>query len=415
MRANLSVGTPWIVLGDFNVARAVHDIIVGSSRRSGTIDEFEDCLQTAELEDLLFSGFFHTWCNNISNDNCISKKLDKVLVSDAWLVFVAGNRIGDNILLGQELMRKYHKDDGSPKCYLKLDLMKAFDTIEWDFLLETLAAFRVSLRVINWVKACIITHKFSISINGKLAGFFHSKRGFHQGGPMSLYLFVIAIEVLTKLLAKNIQDSLPFKYHWKCDKIKLSLLCFTDDLIMLCHGFTPFATVLKMSLDDFSSFSTDQEYYFSFGGFGSCSMSIDLLEIKKHMPSYNPNSSFEDCIKWLPTSDGIYSAASTMASLKTPHPLVPWFEFVWYSHNIPRMNFILWLAIRGRHSTLDNVHLYNPYVGTLILFLRCSSHENHANLFFECAYSKVIWSHLKYICGRPCSGQSWPRFIAWAA
>ncbi|KAK2658492.1 hypothetical protein Ddye_005025 [Dipteronia dyeriana] len=77
-------------------------------------------------------------------------------------------------------MRNYHKDDGSPKCSLKVDLMKAFDTVEWDFMLETLIAFRVPFRVINWVKACNTTPKFSISVNGEHAGFFHSKRGLSQ-------------------------------------------------------------------------------------------------------------------------------------------------------------------------------------------------------------------------------------------
>ena len=52
------------------------------------------------------------------------------IISPSQLVFVVGRRIGDNILLVQELMRNYHKDDGSPKCSLKVDLMKAFDTVE---------------------------------------------------------------------------------------------------------------------------------------------------------------------------------------------------------------------------------------------------------------------------------------------
>ncbi|KAK3189589.1 hypothetical protein Dsin_029150 [Dipteronia sinensis] len=177
------------------------------------------------------------------------------IISPPQSAFMAGRRIGDNILLVQELMRNYHKDDGSPKCSLKVDLMEDFDTVEWDFLFETLAAFRVLSKVINWIKACITTHKFSISINGELAGFFHSKRGLHQGYPMSHYLFVIAMKVLTKLLAKHVQDSPHYKYHWKCDKIKLSHLCFADDLIMLCHGSSPSATILKMSLDDFFSLS----------------------------------------------------------------------------------------------------------------------------------------------------------------
>ncbi|KAK2655195.1 hypothetical protein Ddye_008247 [Dipteronia dyeriana] len=70
---------------------------------------------------------------------------------------------------------------------------------------------------------------------------------------MSPYLFVIAMEVLTKLLAKHIQDSLHFTYHWKRDKVKLSHLCFADDLTMLCHDSALSAIVLKMSLDDFFS------------------------------------------------------------------------------------------------------------------------------------------------------------------
>ncbi|KAK3225848.1 hypothetical protein Dsin_005710 [Dipteronia sinensis] len=76
------------------------------------------------------------------------------------------------------------------------------------------------------------------------------------------------------------------------------------------------------------------------------------------------------------------------------------------------MSFILWLAIRGRLSTLDGVHLYDPHVGTLCI-LCSSSPETHAHLFIECAYNKVIWSHLKKMCDRPWNGHSWPRLITW--
>ncbi|KAK0583831.1 hypothetical protein LWI29_003604 [Acer saccharum] len=63
------------------------------------------------------------------------------IISPSQSAFVAGRRIGDNILLVQELMRNYHKDDGMPKLALKVDLMKAFDMVDWGFLLDTLAAF----------------------------------------------------------------------------------------------------------------------------------------------------------------------------------------------------------------------------------------------------------------------------------
>ncbi|KAK2662114.1 hypothetical protein Ddye_000688 [Dipteronia dyeriana] len=107
------------------------------------------------------------------------------------------------------------------------------------------------MKVINWIKACLTTLKFSISINGELVGFFSGKRGLRQGDPMSLYLFAIAIKVLSKLLANHIMDTHNFKYHWRCDKLKLSHLYFTDDMIMFCHGSYHSTLVLKLALDEF--------------------------------------------------------------------------------------------------------------------------------------------------------------------
>ncbi|KAK2658644.1 hypothetical protein Ddye_005177 [Dipteronia dyeriana] len=93
-------------------------------------------------------------------------------------------------------------------------------------------------------------------------------------------------------------------------------------------------------------------------------MSIDLAEIRSRMPSYNPNSTLDDRILWLPSSNGIYLAASAMESFRTPHPLVSWYEIVWFLQNISRMGFIIWLAIKGRLSTLDRVQRYDPQVVT---------------------------------------------------
>ncbi|KAK3193257.1 hypothetical protein Dsin_024567 [Dipteronia sinensis] len=177
------------------------------------------------------------------------------IISPSQSAFVAGRCIGDNILLMQELMRNYHKDTSCPRLALKVDLKKAFDMVNWGFLLETLAAFHFPPKVIMWIKACLTTPKFSIFINGELAGFFSRKRGLRQWGPMSPYLFVISMEDLSKILAKRIEDSPSFKFHWRCDKIKLSHPCFADDLIMLCHGSLSSARVVKAALDEFSLLS----------------------------------------------------------------------------------------------------------------------------------------------------------------
>ncbi|KAK3225421.1 hypothetical protein Dsin_005283 [Dipteronia sinensis] len=115
-------------------------------------------------------------------------------------------------------------------------------------------------------------------------------------------------------------------------------------------------------------------------------MSIDLFEIRSRMPSYNPNSNVDDRVRWLPSSNGTYSASTALASLRSPHPIVSWFKLVWSPQNIPRMSFILWMAIRGRLSPRDHIHKYDPMAVTTCVL--CNSHlESHAHLFFLSVYS----------------------------
>ncbi|KAL4581753.1 hypothetical protein LXL04_006281 [Taraxacum kok-saghyz] len=48
--------------------------------------------------------------------------------------FIPGRVITDNILLSQELMKGYTCAHGSPRCALKVDIQKAYDTVNWNFL-----------------------------------------------------------------------------------------------------------------------------------------------------------------------------------------------------------------------------------------------------------------------------------------
>ena len=48
--------------------------------------------------------------------------------------FIPGRNISDNILLATELIKGYTNKNISPRCMLKIDLKKAYDSIEWSFL-----------------------------------------------------------------------------------------------------------------------------------------------------------------------------------------------------------------------------------------------------------------------------------------
>jgi hypothetical protein len=79
---------------------------------------------------------------------------------------------------------------------LKIDLAKAFDRFEWDFIVPALARKRPHGHFINLIYSCVSSPNFSIVINGQSFAKFQGSRGISQGCPLSPYLFVLAINEL---------------------------------------------------------------------------------------------------------------------------------------------------------------------------------------------------------------------------
>ena len=72
---------------------------------------------------------------------------------------------------------------------------------------------------------------------------------------MSPYLFVLVMDVLSMIIAHKVSLEANFGYHWRCDKAKITHLCFADDLIIFCGSKLESATILKQALDIFFSLS----------------------------------------------------------------------------------------------------------------------------------------------------------------
>lgn len=58
---------------------------------------------------------------------------------------------------------------------LKIDIAKAFDSINWDFLLECLTSLSLPTVYIHWLKQCFTTTAFSVGLNGRLHGYFYGR------------------------------------------------------------------------------------------------------------------------------------------------------------------------------------------------------------------------------------------------
>ena len=160
-----------------------------------TITLVPKCQNSSKLKD-----FRPISCCNLIY-KCISgilaRRLKAILpemIDKAQSTFILGRNISDNILLAQELLHNYHRKDIKSRCTIKVDILKAYETVNWRFLLDLLASMGFPLQFIKWVKQCITSPRFSVNINGELVGFFGSSRGPRQGDPLSSCLFVLAME-----------------------------------------------------------------------------------------------------------------------------------------------------------------------------------------------------------------------------
>jgi len=89
---------------------------------------------------------------------------------------------------------------------LKLDLRKAYDCVNREFLIIILINVGFVIQITNWIMACMTSSTFTVLINGEATIFFRNSRGLHQGCPLSLLLFILVMEGLNLLLKNSLRE-----------------------------------------------------------------------------------------------------------------------------------------------------------------------------------------------------------------
>lgn len=98
------------------------------------------------------------------------KSLLLELVNENQYAFVKGRQIQVNILLMHEIVKNYKKTSGPKDSAIKVDIMKAFDMVKWEYLMTLLKKIGFPETYINWIWLCISTPSFSVNLNGSLVG-----------------------------------------------------------------------------------------------------------------------------------------------------------------------------------------------------------------------------------------------------
>ena len=101
------------------------------------------------------------------------------MVSKAQGAFVEGRQILDAVLIANEAIDSILKNKEN-EIMCKLDIEKAYDNVDWAFLLTVMQKMGFGEKLIGWIKWCISTMSFSVMVNGMPKGFFQSSRRLRQ-------------------------------------------------------------------------------------------------------------------------------------------------------------------------------------------------------------------------------------------
>ncbi|KAM0829175.1 hypothetical protein ACQ4PT_067046 [Festuca glaucescens] len=156
--------------------------------------------------------------------------------------FVRGRCLHDNFMMVQGTARKLHSSS-IPAVLMKLDITKAFDTVDWSFLVDVLWKLGFGERLITCFCALLSTASTRVLLNGTPGSRIANRHGLRQGDPLSPQLFILLMEVLHLMIQKAADEGLLSPLAPSGLRHRTSI--YADDVV----------TFLRPSVMDFRTFT----------------------------------------------------------------------------------------------------------------------------------------------------------------
>lgn len=123
-------------------------------------------------------------------------------------------------------------------------------------MLEVLQSGGFCFRWIIWIRKWLFSSQSCITINGDLTPYFYCKRGVRQGDPLSLFLFILAADVLSKIFNKGKQVNILQGLGPPCfDNLALTNCHYADDTILFLRATPPVVMAAWWAMKAFEAVS----------------------------------------------------------------------------------------------------------------------------------------------------------------
>ncbi|XP_074278108.1 uncharacterized protein LOC141601710 [Silene latifolia] len=283
--------------------------------------------------------------------------------------------------------------------------------------------------------ACITSPYYSLLINGEVQGFFPGKCGLRQGDPLSPYLFVLCMEVLSRLL-RTLPKVNNFSYHPKCVQLNLTHLIFADDLLVFTREDLPSVKAVSDCLDQFSMLSglvanpSKTDLYFggvaadvkdlilAATGFSEGKFSFRWVQtyVLKGQSLWLARQTISNSWYWnnvvkmkdlLLNIAGSSSLAMQLLERCTYHARfdtnaaynlvrsrrepVPWHSFFHGKGCHPKYSFTGLIVMTDSLPTVAKLITRGFFLVNRCVLCECSMEDLH-HVFFNCSYSRQVWA-----------------------
>jgi len=160
------------------------------------------------------------------------KKVLPELISPNQSAFLKDRSMVDSALVLNEVA-DYAKKSNKECLFLKIDFQKAYDTVNWNFLLYMLDRLNFGFKWIEWMKCCICSSSLSILVNGSPTEEISIQRGLKQGDPLAPFLFLLVAEGLNGLVQKALSSSIISGFKVEVSALEVAILQYADNTILI--------------------------------------------------------------------------------------------------------------------------------------------------------------------------------------